>query len=85
MATRMLIMLRRIVLALLISLSVGMLPASIAHADMTKSKAAAIAKSKHGGKVLSVEKIPPKQPGGKATYRVRLDVNGRIKTVTIRG
>jgi hypothetical protein len=56
-----------------------------AYADMTKSQAAAKAKARHGGKVLSVEKIPAKKPGGAATFKVRLLIDGRVKTVTIRG
>lgn len=56
-----------------------------AYAEMTKSQAAEKAKARHGGKVLGVEKIPPKKAGDPATFKVRLLIDGRVKTVTIRG
>ena len=53
-------------------------------ADISKGQAAAQAKSQHGGKVLSVEKVGSKD--GKATYKVKLLLEGgRVKTVIIRG
>jgi hypothetical protein len=46
---------------------------------LSKSQAAAIATSRHGGKVLKVESA-----GTKGNYKVRLLLeNGRIKTVAI--
>lgn len=54
------------------------------NAEISESQAAKQAKSKHGGKVLSVSKVSSQE--GVSTYKVKLLLpGGRVKTVTIRG
>ncbi len=53
-------------------------------AEMSKSEAAARAKTLHGGKVLSVEKV--QSENGKTVFRIKLlQKGGRVKMVTVRG
>lgn len=53
-------------------------------AEMSRSEAAAKAKQRHGGKVLSVSKGAAKN--GKTSYKVKLLLEGgRVKTVTVSG
>lgn len=58
-------------------------PYQFAEANVSQAKAAAIAKSKFGGKVLSVSK---QNSNGKTVYKVKLlQDSGRVKIVTIDG
>jgi len=55
-----------------------------AYAAMSKGEAAAKAKSRHNGKVMSVEHVRSHE--GRDTYRVKLLLkDGRVKTVTVSG
>lgn len=52
-------------------------------ASISKSRAAALARSAHGGKVLNVERV---ESGGRVIYRVKLLLDGgRIRIVTVDG
>ena len=68
--------------ACLMALSVTIV--GVAQADMTKEEAAKYARAKRGGKVLSVEAVPPSnESGAPAEYRVKLLVEGSVVIETV--